>query len=521
MSWGLLVKRREPRPINPYVDQRTTKPAVNTSSEDRRRVIVVGGGITGLAAAHRVVELQPSIEVLLLEAEDRLGGVLRTERVDGFHIEASADNFITEPNWGLELCRRIGIEDEIVSTDASSRGASVVCHGRLEPVPEGFLLMSPTRVWPVLSTRILSPRGKLRLMLEPFIPRRKSADDESFASFARRRLGREAYERLAQPLISGIYTADPEKLSMQAALPRFAEMEQNAGSLWRAARRQARRRASRRKSSGARYELFVAPRSGMSRLATALKERLPAGAVRLDSPVSELKATGDRRWSVSVDSGDSDESVLSADAVIVALPAPRAARLLRDVDDELGRLMRQIKYAGCVIVVTAFRRDQIGRHLDGFGLVVPEVEGRRILACSYSSVKFPDRAPKEHVLMRVFLGGACHEEMQSLDDATLQAITQQELRELLHTTGKAVLEKVYRWNQRMPQYQVGHTERVARIEQRAAALVGLELAGNAYHGVGVPSCIHSGESAAERVVALLNNVPLVANRRRLSDTGEG
>ena len=480
-----------------------------TSSSDRPRLVVIGGGITGLAAAHRALEIDPHIRLLLVEASDRLGGVLRTERHNGFLIEASADNFITRPPWALELARRIGMADEIISTNPAQRGASVVCRGKLYPVPEGFLLMSPTQVWPVLTTPVLSARGKLRLMAEPLVPRRRRPDDESLAAFSRRRLGREAYERLVQPLISGIYTADPEKLSMQAALPRFVHMERQSGSLWWAARREARqRRAAAAESSGARYELFAAPAQGMSRLVEQLAARIPSKAIRLQTEALAVAPAPQGGWRVKmrpVDAAasthDARRETIEAEQVIVAAPAPHAARLLKPTDRELAQLLEQIPYAGCAVVVLAYHRHQLGRPPQEFGIVVPEVEGRPVLAISFSSEKYPGRAPAEHVLIRVFLGGACHPEVLGWDDQQLLATAQRELSALLRIEGDPLLQRVFRWQGRMPQYHVGHVQRVARIEELVARMAGLELAGNAYHGVGVPNCIHSGEAAAERLLA--------------------
>ena len=466
-----------------------------------RSVAVIGGGISGLAAAHRLTELDPSLEIKLFEASDRLGGVLHTEQVEGFLLEHSADNFITNQPWAVDLCRRIGMADELIPTNASQRRAYVVHAGRLEPVPESFLLMAPSRIWPVLRTPILSLRGKLRLVCEPLIPRRRSDDDENLESFATRRLGREVFERLVQPLIGGIYTADPKKLSLAATLPQFVEMERRWGSLFRGARRQARRQSrDGATSSGARYGLFVAPRRGMSQLVEAIATRLPLDAVQRNSRVDDIKRDGQGGYRISVTRRDKPAQVRRYDALIVAVGAPQAARLLRVVDERLTVLLGEISYAGSAIVLVGYRREQIARPLDGFGFVVPLVERRRILACSYSSAKFPGRAPEGHVLLRVFLGGACQPEMLELDDDALKRIAGEELSALLGAGGEPILCRVARWKQTMPQYHVGHLNRVAEIESRVAIHARLELAGNAYRGVGVPYCVRSGERAAERLL---------------------
>ena len=267
-----------------------------------RRVAVIGGGISGLAAAHRLTELDPAIEIVLFEAADRLGGVLQTSRRDGYLLDHSADSFITNLPWALDLCRRIGLADELIHTSETGRRALVVHRGKLYPVPEGFTLMAAAKIWPVLSTPILSPWGKLRLAMEYFVPRRTDDGDESLASFARRRLGNQVFERLVQPLAAGIYTADAERLSVAAAFPRFREMERRHGSLIRAARYEAKRgSAAAEQASGARYSLFVAPREGLTSLVEAIARRLPEGSVRLNSPIERLTA---RANSGSVFRGD-------------------------------------------------------------------------------------------------------------------------------------------------------------------------------------------------------------------------
>jgi oxygen-dependent protoporphyrinogen oxidase len=467
------------------------------STARTRRIAVVGGGITGLAAAYRLLELDEHVHVRLFEAGERLGGVLLSEHRDGFLLEHSADNFITTMPWATDLCRRLGMTEELLSTDENRRKAYVVHHGRLVHVPEGFLLMAPRQIGPVLRTPLLSVGGKLRLLAEALVPRRRETGDESLASFARRRLGTEAYQKLVQPLVGGIYTADAEKLSIQAALPRFVKMEQTHGSLIRAMLKAARRGDSA-SDSGARYGLFVAPRDGMSSLVERLAEAIQGtgrATISLRCPVHEVRQT-DGGWRVSI-AGAGAEQV---DSVVVALPAPHAAKLLEQVDAALAAELSAIPYAGCAIALAAFRREQIAHPLDGFGVVVPEIEGRQILAASFSSLKFPGRAPDGCVLVRVFVGGAKRPELIDLPDDALRELVLRELGELLGVGGEPLLFQVRRWHNAMPQYHLGHVDRVARIEARVAELAGLELAGNAYRGVGVPDCIHSGEQAAERLL---------------------
>jgi oxygen-dependent protoporphyrinogen oxidase len=467
--------------------------------------VVVGGGITGLAAAHRLWEIDPALEVTLLEASDRVGGVIRTVTRDGFLIEQSADNFITAVPWAVDLCRRIGLADELIETQRAERGAMVVHRGQLLRVPAGFMLLSPARIWPLVTTPILSPWGKLRLLAEYFVPRRKSTDDESLASFARRRLGREVFERIVQPLVGGIYTADPEKLSLQATMPRFVEMERRYGSLIRAARAEAGDEGNATHESGARYGLFVTPRAGLTSLVEAIAARLPDGAVRLDSPVERIAREDEGAWVVRTAPTSGPGTEIYANAVIVAVGAPQAAGMLCELDRELAGELARIEYAGTSIVSLAYRREQIAHRLDAFGFVVPAAERRSILAGSFASIKFASRAPEGMVLVRVFIGGACQAGLADLGDDDLRRIAVDELGALLGVKGDPQFALVARWPRSMPQYHVGHSQLVAAIERRAARWPGLALAGNAYHGVGIGHCIHSGERAAEQIALALTS----------------
>lgn len=458
------------------------------------RVAVIGGGMSGLAAAHRLTERLPAVELVLFEAGDRVGGILDTLHADGFLIERSADNFLTRMPWAVDLCGRIGLGDQLLATNAAHRRAFVVHRGRLQPVPEGFVLMEPRRLWSVMRSPILSPVGKFDLLRRWWLAnRRRNVDqnrppgDESVASFARRQLGKQAFERLVQPLVGGIYAGDAERLSMAATMPQFFEQRKP----------QSRKpeEETMRLESGARYGMFQAPRLGMSSLIDALVARLPAGAIRLGTPVSRVTCL-DRVWLVSLSSQASPQEF---DAVILATPAHASARLLAEMDAELAARLGEIEYAGSVVVSLGFRREQIQHRLDGFGVVVPRSEGRRIIAASFASIKFPGRAPEGHVVVRVFVGGALQPELVELADDQLADLAHEELASLVGLSGRAELMDVARWPAAMPQYDVGHLDRVRQIEELASRHRGLELAGNAFRGVGIPQCIHSGEQAAERI----------------------
>jgi oxygen-dependent protoporphyrinogen oxidase len=493
-----------------------------------RRIAVIGGGIAGLAAAHRLVEIDPAASVTLFEAGPRVGGILRTERVDDFLVEHSADSFITNTPWAIDLCRRVGLEDELLPTDRRRRGALIARGSRLMRVPEGFMLMQPRRMWPLVTSPLLSVPGKLRLLAECLVPRRRETADESLAAFARRRLGREAFERLVQPLVGGIYTADAEQLSLAATMPRFLEMERRHGGLIRAAWASPGNGDTTRgrtspddnaddTSSGARYGLFAAPRRGMSSLVEAIAARLPPDTIRLNTPIDRIAPTPDGRWQVTSNAIEgglpsaaphsalrAPNSELSFDALILALPAHRAAPLVAGFDNALATELSGIEYASSVVIAAGYRRDQIAHPLDAFGFVVPDVENRRVLSCSFSSLKFPGRCRDDQVLLRTFLGGARRPEMVDLPDDELLTIVAEELGEWLGLRGDPLMYRILRWRRAMPQYHLGHLDRVARIEALAAAHGGLAqpalaLCGNAFRGVGIPDCIRGGEQAAEQL----------------------
>jgi protoporphyrinogen/coproporphyrinogen III oxidase len=469
------------------------------------RIAVVGGGITGLAAANRLLELsdesgQP-IELTLFEAAARLGGVFGTQTIDGYTIETGADSFVTNKPWGIELCRRLGLGDQLISTDDEHRRSLILHEGRPVPTPEGFELLVPRRLRALLASPLLSTEGKLRAAAEAFVPPRTEQTDESLAAFVRRRFGPELLERIVQPLVGGIYTSDPEKLSMHATLPRFVEMERAHGSLLRAVWQQ--RRASQHQSpenvpSGARYGLFVSLREGMSMLLNALERRLRARCtLHLHTPVNSVAPRPSGGYSLET----ADGSNQSFDRLILALPTYRAADLIDAWDGELAGRLREIGYASSAIVVTGHRLEDVSHPLDAFGLVIPYIERRRILAVSFLSRKFPTRAPAGEVILRTFVGGAMQPELLDRDDEALVRLVREELEELLGVHGEPTVCVVTRYDGAMPQYHVGHAERVAGIDQAAAAHPTLALAGNAYHGVGLPDAIRSGEQAAERIFA--------------------
>ena len=462
------------------------------------RLVVVGGGIAGLTAAHRAVEIsrerETALELTVLEARDRLGGTIETEHAGGFLVETGPDSFLSEKPWALALCRRIGLESRLVGTDDRFRRVFVWFGKRLHPVPDGFQLLAPTRLTPFITSSLFSWPGKLRMALDVILPR-GGGGDESLGAFVRRRLGREALERIAQPLVAGIYTADPDELSLLATMPRFVELERRERSLivglWKASRK-----APAASTSGARWSLFVSLAGGMGELIAALASRLPPDAVRLKHRVGGIERRG-AHWRVTTE----EAGAIDADAVIVATETHAASRLLRYVDPPLATLLEMIPYASSATVSLGYRRADVAHPLDGFGFVVPRAEHRDLLACTFSSVKYPGRAPERHVLIRCFVGGALNAAALERSDDEIVERVRRELGEALGITAAPMLTRVARHPASMPQYAVGHLTTVETIERRLAAIPGLLLAGGGYRGVGIADCVRSGEAAADAAFA--------------------
>jgi oxygen-dependent protoporphyrinogen oxidase len=458
-------------------------------------VVVLGGGVSGLAAAHRAIELEPSASVRVLERAPVLGGALRTERADGYVIEAGPDSIVTDKPWALDLVRRLGIADRVIGTIPEHRGAYVVCRGRLERIPEGFSMMAPLELGAFLRSPILSWRAKSRAGLDLVLPRGRDPD-ESLQSFVHRRFGKELFERLAQPLVGGIYGADPERLSLGATMPRFVDVENESRSV--ALGLLSKQRNAKAKgggvASGARYGLFVNFDAGSQTLIDALVARLES-KVRLDTSteVTGLERRG-HGWRVLATGG-----AIDADAVIVALSARATAALLETQDDELAGLLRSIAYGSAATVTMAFEREAVEHPLDAYGYVTPVVEHRTALASTWMSRKWVGRAPEGMELVRVFLGGHARPEVARWPEEDLVRAARRELREMIGARGEPKLVRVQRYIDAMPQYEVGHRALVRRIEARAASLPNLALAGNAYRGVGIPDAIHRGELAAESI----------------------
>ena len=470
---------------------------MTASEQAPRKIAIIGGGITGLAAAWELRSIAPAADVTLYDAAPRLGGLIETQVVAGHTVELGPDSILRRVPAGVELCHEVGIKDELIGFNPAARGVYSVHHGRLVRVPDGLSSMAPTSRWQLATTPILSPAGKLRMLREARIPPRDASQvDESLADFARRRFGAEVFERLVQPLSGGIYMGDPERLSLPACFPQFAEMEATHGSLIRAARA----KQSNAGHDEADQGLFATPQRGLRRLIDALRDQLGDVIFRLETKVESISQAADSRWQLA-GAGFGDAVY---DGAIIATPVRHAAALTEAVDRELGQLLSGIASSSCVIVIAAARRADIDHKLDATGFVVPHVESRSCAAASFSSQKYTNRVPDSEATFRVFMGGAQHPQMIEWPDAKLVDTALAELRDLVGLKGEPLWTRVVRWPESMPQYEIGHLDRVTEIERRMTSLPGLELAGNAYRGVGIPHCITSGRSAARRLLAAIS-----------------
>jgi oxygen-dependent protoporphyrinogen oxidase len=466
-------------------------------------VAIIGGGIAGLSTAYylqQVTQSDPHTPtVIVFERDARPGGKIVTDRSDGFVIEGGPDAFITQKPEAYQLCRALGLGDRLIGTNDGRRKVYVLAGGRLHTLPEGVRLVAPTRLAPFLRSSLISPLGKLRMGLDLLLPGRPAPGDESLAAFVRRRLGREALDKLGEPMLAGIHVGDPARLSLQATFPQLAELERRHGSLIRGTR--ARRPAP--PAPGAPATMFLALRAGMADLPAALAAHLGPAVLRTGVGVVRMVRTGPgdaAAYRLQLSSGEQ----VMARQVVIATPAPIAAGLVAAAAPDLAVALRAIRYVSSATISLGYRAADLPHPLDGFGFVVAAHERTRLLACTWTSTKFNERAPQDHVLLRAFVGGAHHEELVDLPDAALLTVVREELRAILGLTALPVVSRIFRWPRANPQYDVGHLERVARIESLAAALPGLYLTGSAYRGVGIPDCVRAAKATATRVAAALD-----------------
>ena len=502
------------------------------------RTAIIGGGIAGLAAAYELEKARAAgapVEYTLFEARERLGGSIATEIVNDAILERGPDSFISEKPAAAELCRELGLAADLTPSNDAERKTYVVVRNRLIPLPDGLMFLVPTKLVPTALTGLFSLKTKIRMGLELLHPPRPSGKDESVAALVERHFGAEAVDRLADPLLSGIFGGDATQLSARTVLPRLVEMEEKYGSLTRgmlAAHRQMRAkmtaanknqapagqgadRTTRAVGTGAAAPerrgprgIFTTLRGGMQQLVDTLEERLDAQALRLNTKVDAVEKTADG-WRLTLGG-----VVEEFDAVIMASPAWAVSALLKNVDSELAEDLAGIPYSSSITANLVYDEAQIGELPEGFGFLVPASEKRTLLACTFVHRKFLGRTPTGKAVLRAFLGGAKNEELLATTDADLIAVVRRELSEIL---GERIIPRdapvefaqITKWRRAMAQYSVGHQERIARVNERVAALPGLRLAGNAYDGIGIPDCIRLGRQAARELVA--EKQPVAAN----------
>ncbi len=467
-----------------------------------KRVAIIGGGIAGLATAYYLHERgRGAVEYTLIESAPKLGGKITSARENGFVVEGGPDSFLTTKPAALELCRALGLGDyqgdlgQLIGTNDAGRKVFVWSRGQLRAMPEGVMLIIPTKLMPFITSPLVSPLGKMRMGMDALIPPRKDNSDESLSHFVRRRLGAEALDKIAEPMIAGIYVADAENLSLQSTFPRFLDMEKKYGGLLRGVIAQKRASNGNRRNGQSASTMFMTLRGGLQQLVDATVARLDQDALVLNRSVRCVTREGD-----AYELALSDGVHLRADEIVLATPAYATADFVQPIDPALSSKLHSIRYVSTATVSLGFKCAELTHPLDGFGFVVPRSEHRQILACTWSSTKFDNRAPEGHALVRAFIGGARAEHLVDQDDAALAEMTRDELRAMMGIDAKPVLTKVYRWQKANPQYEVGHQARVAEIDQLTAQHAGLHLAGAAYHGVGIPDCIESGARVANKIL---------------------
>jgi protoporphyrinogen/coproporphyrinogen III oxidase len=460
-----------------------------------KRIAIIGGGISGLSAAYAIEQHRrrtgAAVEYTLYESSSRLGGVLRTEKVHGCIVEAGPDSFISEKPWATDLCRELGLGDQLIGSNDADRKTYILVRGRLIPMPDGLMFLVPTKILPTGLSPLFSWKTKARMTQELFHPPHAANGDESVASMVERHYGVEMVDRLADPLLSGVYGGEAAHLSVRAVLPRFAEMERNYGSLGKAML--AARKKITNSTMNAR-SLFTSLRDGMQSLTETLAARLSPQSLITNAAVNALQpeAAG---WRVSR-GAQSDHF----DGAVLALPAGAASQMLRTSSPELASELAAIQYSSSITIGLGFGYRMRESLPPGFGFLVPRSEGKRLLAATFVHNKFPHRAPEDRALLRCFFAGSNADSLATLSDPEIVAIVRNELQQILGVRGEPLFSRVYRWTSAMAQYGVGHLERLERIERLRQKLPGLALAGNAYRGIGVPDCVRSGRDAANELL---------------------
>ncbi|HUL37578.1 MAG TPA: protoporphyrinogen oxidase [Thermodesulfobacteriota bacterium] len=480
-----------------------------------KRIIIIGGGVAGLGAAYKITRAASEghdIHFVLLEKDKRLGGKIQTEIVPDpsekgrFVIDGGPDCFLTEKPACHRIAKLAGIFDDELPTDDSRRRTWILSRGKLHQMPDGVMMFAPTKFVPFATTGLFSWPGKIRMAMDLFIPPKKvvpgELNDETLESFVVRRMGRECLDRLAEPLVGGVHASDPKQMSLAATFPRLLEMEQNYGSLLKAFiavrhKVEEMRRKYPPKPGEKPRTFFTSFANGMQELTDRMADAAGRERIRTGMTVASLRRTRGA-WSAQL----SDGSVIEGDAVILATESWAAEPLIRPLDAAIADGLAAIPTSSSATVSIAFNEEEVGFDLNAFGVLCPLVEGRALMAATYSSTKWPGRAPKGKVLLRGFVGGPHNQQILKRSDEELVQIVHAEFREIvgLNPYAKPLFSRVFRWHLGMPQYTLGHLDRVSLIEDRSAHIPGLALAGGSYRGVGVPNCIESGERAVSKVL---------------------
>ena len=470
------------------------------------KIVIIGGGIAGLAAAVHLKSgakaYDKTVDLVLLEKSNRIGGKFLTEKHDRFLIEGGPDSFLPEKVWSVNLARHMGLGQEMLPSNDQFKGTFIYSRKRLHALPEGVMLMVPTSFWPMAKSNLISWPGKIRMGMEVFVPKRKYPEDESLASFVTRRLGRECLEKIAEPLVAGIHTSNPDNMSVLATFPRFVDMERKSGSLIMGMIASMKKRPHATlsgpppKPGAPKMTYFMSFKNGMQTLSQACDDYLGKDLIRTNASVKaiEPKKNG---YAVVLESGET----LEADHVIIASAAYDTAGMVQGFDATLAEQLNRIEWSSSATVSIAFRKEDVKVPLNGFGFIVPKAEGRRINAATYSSIKWSYRAPDDHVLVRAFVGGGHHEELvHDLDDDGMVAMVKEEFDAVLGLTADAKFSRVYRWYKGMPKYTVGHLERIAQLDRTLSVHPGLHLVGCSYKGIGIGDCVHEAQVAAEKIL---------------------